>query len=77
MIPKIPQKLKTLFWEYDFKILNPDRHRRFIIERILEKGSLSSIRWLFDVYSRNEIENVIMTSNNLSKKTVDFWNICL
>lgn len=71
----MPMFVKNLFWEYDVNSLDYYNHKKFIIERVLEKGNKNSLSWLFKAYSINEIKEIIESSNNLSLRTRNFWNI--
>lgn len=75
MPSNIPQNLRVLFWDVDFSTLNIVSHKRYIIERLLEKGDFDSLKWLFSNYSEQEIRDVIISSNNISKKTFSLWNL--
>lgn len=68
-----PKFLKSLFWEFDLNELHIDSHKYFIVERILEKGKIDAIRWLFETYSITDIKNVIESSKNLTSRTRSFW----
>ncbi len=38
--------LARLFWDVEFTSLNWDRHRDFIIQRVLSHGDLNALHWL-------------------------------
>lgn len=71
----MPLFIKNLFWEYDTNTFDYNNHKRFIVERILEKGNKNSLSWLFKAYSINDIKNIVETSSNLSNPTKNFWSI--
>jgi hypothetical protein len=71
---KLPQSFQNFFWEYNLRYLNIYKHKRLIIERILDRGRMEQIKELFKIYSKSEIEKVIMKSPNLSKTTRRFWH---
>ncbi|MDP2778585.1 MAG: hypothetical protein Q8O48_13175, partial [Anaerolineales bacterium] len=54
MLP-IPHTLAPFFQEYEFSKLSPQKDSHTIIERTLQFGNRSEIRWLFTVYSREQI----------------------
>ncbi len=54
MLP-IPLTLAPFLQEYEFSKLNPQRDSHTIIERALQFGNRSEIRWLFTVYSQEQI----------------------
>lgn len=73
MYAKIPSKFHNLFWDVDVDKLNSLNHKRFIVERVLEKGNFASIKWLFQSYNLSEISDIITGTSNLSTPTVNFW----
>lgn len=65
------------FWDIEPEKLNLKTHRTFIIERILELGDESAVRWLFVVYSRSEIIHVLNDTRALTPKSHGFWTLVL
>lgn len=70
---KLPKTLHNLFWDVNIQSLNEYTHKEFIIQRILEKGDFSSIRWILRRYSLDTISQIITSGTNLSSATVNFW----
>jgi excisionase family DNA binding protein len=62
-----------VFWDVDVEGLDPCRHRRFIIERILEYGRPVHVAWLFRTYAEDEILSVARTSRALSHRAAVAW----
>jgi hypothetical protein len=52
----IPPSLAPFFQEYDIAKLNPQRDSHTIIERVLQFGNRAELRWLFTVYSLEQIK---------------------
>jgi len=73
MAGQLPREFKTLFWEFDYQKVDLREHRQFIIERLLEKGRMEHIIWLYKNYDRAIIQGVVNSSYNLSSKTRNFW----
>ena len=42
---------QRLFWDVDPETINDDLHRRYVIQRVLERGSLSDLRLTIDRYT--------------------------
>ena len=59
--------------------LRTDRHAPFIIERLLEYGSLAAVRWVLDVYGRERLKSYLRERGvrTLSRKTLSFWTLVL
>jgi hypothetical protein len=65
----------SLFWDTDPAALDRDRHRNYMIERVLQYGRPPELGWLFRVYSTADVVETIRQSRNLDRKTVSFWAI--
>ena len=62
-----------LFWDVDLTALNADKHKSFIIERVLNMGDEIALRWLWQRYETRDIYDTVRTSRNLSLKTARCW----
>lgn len=51
---KVPSSLRPLFWDVKLSDLDANRHRDFILARLLEYGDTKALRWARRCYSRNE-----------------------
>ncbi len=61
-----------LFWDYPIEKINPEKHKNFIIERVLSRGLLQDFYFLLQLYTSEEITAAIKSSKVLDKKTVNF-----
>jgi len=73
----IPDHLKPFFWETEFSQINVNKNKPYIIERILELGDISAVKWLFSNYTKNEIKEVLEKSRKVSAKSRNFWQLIL
>ena len=75
----IPVTLTPFFQEYNLAALNPQKDSHTIIERILQFGNRSEIRWLFDTYSQDEIKTWVKRYGNtkLPQPHRTFWQVIL
>ena len=73
----IPQNFKKYFWDTDFNSLNIEKHKKYIIERILEWGEDEAVKWLNNVFKKDEIINTLKTSRTISRKSLNFWNLII
>jgi len=69
----VPEFTKKYLWDVDSTTLSETKHARFIIERLLEYGDFDSLDWLKKTYSRDQLVNVLKTSNRLSAKSGNFY----
>ena len=63
----------SLFWDVDPKTIDPKKHARYIIERILELGRDREARWMWYAYPRELIRDVIKKSRALRPSTKVLW----
>jgi hypothetical protein len=70
-------ELTRFFWDVDPEKLDLERHKTFIIERILELGDEAAVRWLFAAYPRPDIILVLRAARALSPKSHGFWTLVL
>lgn len=75
----IPFSLAPFFQEYNIARLNLEKDSFTIIERTLQFGSREELRWLFSVYSRNQIADWVrhFGKDRLPQPHLRFWQIIL
>jgi hypothetical protein len=72
---KLPESFSGWFWDCDFSKLNPKKYKYYVIERLLEKGRMEQVKWVFDNYGRDEVKKIIEEPINLDKESVYFWKM--
>ncbi len=74
---KIPQYISPFLWSYDVDKLDLVRDKKRIITNVLNLGTKKATEWLFGVYGKNEIKEIV--SNPLpgewTKKSLNFWSL--
>jgi hypothetical protein len=75
----IPPTLAPFFQEYDFVKLNPQVDSFTIIERILQFGNRTELRWLFNAYPHEQIMEWVTHYGNerLPQPHRTFWKVVL
>lgn len=68
---------QSLFWDVDPKTIDPQKHAKYIIERILEFGRDTEVRWLWHTYSKTLLRDVVRKSRVLRPRTKVLWNALL
>ena len=68
---------QSLFWDTDPKKINHKKHSQYIIERVLEFGKDSEVKWVWDTYSPLLLKKTIRNSRSISPKTKSLWNLLL
>lgn len=72
--PKVIKFRQTLFWDVNPKTIDPQKHAKYIIERILEFGKDNEVRWMLNYYPREAIRDRVQNSRGvLSPQTKIFW----
>lgn len=75
----VPLSLAPFFQEYDLTRLDVIRSANTIIERVLQYGNRSELRWLFEHYSKEQIRAWVEQwgSFGLSEPHLSFWRLVL
>ncbi len=71
---KTMQFRPTLFWDVDPKTIDPKKHARYIIERILDFGTDDEVRWMWQQYPRPLLRDVVSRSRVLHPQTRPLWS---
>lgn len=68
-----------LFPDVDLSALDVHENWKYVLGRVLEYGTLESVRWAVDTYGREKISEFIRTRGLrvLSRKTVNYWAMLL
>ena len=66
---------QTLFWDVDPKTIDPKKHARYIIERILDFGNDDEVRWMARQYDRRQIKDTFKKSRVLHDKSKALWSL--
>ena len=69
------EAVKHLLWDVDRNTIDPQKHKKFIIERVLKFGTPKEVRWLLATYAEADIIQVVKSSRSLDKKTANFWAV--
>lgn len=70
---KLQSEFKPLFWDVDYRRVDPIKRKRYVIERVLMLGQQNHLRWLFQKFSKRLILSVARTSRALDQKSRSFW----
>ena len=75
----IPPTLAAFLQEYELAQLNPQRDMHLLIERTLQYGNRSEVRWLFSIYTRAQIRAWVQRfgKERLPQPHRAFWQIIL
>ena len=68
---------QELFWDFNPDNIDPEKHARYIIERVLEFGNDGEVRWMKDFYTPSLIREVVEKSRSLMPETRNLWLLIL
>ena len=66
---------QNLFWDTLTSNIDIDKHKNYIIERVLSRGLLADFYILLKLYTTDEIITAIKKSKSLDKKKLNFCSI--
>lgn len=64
---------QTLFWDVDPTMIDPEKHAKYIIERILEFGNDEEVRWMWSYYTSECIRDVVENRRGLRATVKPLW----
>ena len=64
-----------LFWDIDLNSLDTNKHTRFIIQRVIQRGSLDDWTEIKGYYGLDLIKREILLMRTLDPKTLNFFSI--
>ena len=74
---RLPEQLRSLFWDYAFSQLSLAKDRDLIIRRILTNGSWGAVRWLRKRLGDRELRDwlIIHRGRGLTPRQLRFWGV--
>ncbi len=73
MNDQIPPQVTKYFWGDDLDDLSWEKHRKYIIQTILDKGDRCAVEWLLNRADKKELAQ-ILPSLKLSQLSANFWH---
>ncbi len=62
-----------LFWDVDRSSVDAEKHRKFIIPRIMDRGTLDDVQAAWRYYGEEKIREALLNARVLHKKTIAFF----
>lgn len=69
----LPDSVSRLLWDVRKETVDPKRHGKFLIRRVLDFGDVAAVNWLRRTFSEEAIRQVVTEGRGLSHKTLAFW----
>ncbi len=72
---RLPRRFQAYFWDTELSTVSPERHRAFILGRVLEYGDRDAIRWVLRTYPKPVMVEFLRGRGKavLSPRTWHFW----
>ncbi len=64
---------RHLFWDTDVSQLSVEEHWRFIIVRVVERGTCEDVRAILNGYGRARVREALLQARNLNERTISFF----
>lgn len=64
----------SLFWDVRTDDLDLERHRNYIIPRVMDYGSLEEVRFVLKHFPEQEIRDALVQAPSLHKLTLNFFH---
>lgn len=74
---KLPSFLKRYFWDVEFGELDLQKHRLYVLNRILNYGDEKAIAWMWKNFKNSEIKYALSNFRDFSQKSANFWALIL
>ena len=74
---KLPAFLKEYFWDVDFRKLDLEKDRIYILKRILDFGDERAVTWMFKNFKKSEMRNFLINFRDCSTKSANYWALIL
>lgn len=69
----VNQLPEHLFWDVDPTQLDPEGHARFLIVRVVERGSRQDVRRVWGYYGERRIREALLSAPSLGRRTIAFF----
>lgn len=69
------QLSKVLFWDTDMEQLDWERHAKYVIERVIQRGTWSDFKTILEYYGRGKIIDVVKNLKYLDMRSMHFCSV--
>jgi hypothetical protein len=70
----IPAVVQRLFWDVDPATIDIDRHRAYVMERVMTRGRWEAMQWLLAAYPTDAIRAFVeQAQGTLPPSVLAFW----
>jgi hypothetical protein len=68
----INQLSKTLFWDSDISSIDAEKHKSYIVDRVLSLGTLEDFRLLKAFYGKSKIKRIVKELRYMDERVLHF-----
>jgi hypothetical protein len=68
---KLPVRL-SLFWDVDVDLLDEHKHKTYIVQQVLNYGTIEEFRMILDYYGFDEVRKSVKVAGYFDPKTFSF-----
>jgi hypothetical protein len=73
---RFPEEVARLFWDTDPATVDRERHRDYIMERVMSRGGWAAMRWLRQAYSLEQLAEFLRRKGpRLAPRELAYWSI--
>lgn len=66
---------RKLFWDIPLENIDSQKHKDFIVERVIGRGGLYDFYYLLKLYTKEEIIGALKKSRSFDRKIVNFCSL--
>ena len=70
---KVIKFRQELFWDVEPKTIDPKKHAKYIIERIVDFGNDKEAKWLYYHYPHSLINRTVIKSRSIHPQSKALW----
>lgn len=71
---ELPEAVRILFWEVEPENVDLQRHRDYVMQRIMTRGSWEAMRWLRRTYPLEQVADFIRRKGRkLTPRDEAYW----
>jgi squalene cyclase len=72
----LPDQVRHLFWEVSPGDVDLERHRDYVLERVMSRGGWDAMRWLRATYRRSAIADFLRRrGERLTPRDRAYWSL--
>jgi hypothetical protein len=74
--PVLPPDLARLFWDVDPTEVDLQRHRDYVMERVMSRGGWVAMRWPRETYAPDELADfLVRKGSRLAPRELAYWSL--